>query len=297
MASRKRTPDQTPSQPPAPPVLKIPRDEARQRILAQIDIGNALLNGSWHSEGGSNNPSQWRDYNYEMLRRMFTTEEYAKRFSGAGISLVLFAGDYRDPNEDISPKVNELKSLLARLDIIDEDVSVNTRIEAQQGEGATDYTKKGVEKSPSRVFLVHGRDEEAKAIAARYLQNLDMEPIILSEQASEGLSIIEKIERYSDVDFAIVLLTPDDVGRLSSAETSEDKPRCRQNVIMELGYFIAKLGRKKVCALKKGEIDMPTDFIGPVWTPMDAGGAWKLTLAKEMKAAGLKIDSDKLLDA
>jgi predicted nucleotide-binding protein len=95
------------------------------------------------------------------------------------------------------------------------------------------------------------------------------------------------------VGFAVVLLTPDDVGR--SVKEEQLKPRARQNVLLELGYFISHLGRAKVCALKRGEVDIPSDFAGVVWEKMDDGNGWKLSLARELKAAGHDVDLNKAL--
>lgn len=80
-------------------------------------------------------------------------------------------------------------------------------------------------------------------------------------------------------------------------EEDKLKPRARQNAILELGYFIAKLGRKHVCALHKGGIEFPSDYHGVVYTAFDEGGAWKMELAREMKAAGLDVDFNKVVDA
>jgi len=144
-----------------------------------------------------------------------------------------------------------------------------------------------------RVFIVHGHDGEARETLARTLGQIGLEPIILHEQANRGRTIIEKVEANSDVGFAVVLLTPDDVGR-AAAET-DTRPRPRQNVLLELGYFIGLLGRDRVCALRRGEVDVPSDFAGVVWTDMDAGGGWRLSLARELAAAGHDVHVDRLL--
>jgi predicted nucleotide-binding protein len=143
--------------------------------------------------------------------------------------------------------------------------------------------------SGSKVFLVHGHDESARETTARFLEKLGLEPIILHEQPNAGRTVIEKVERYAEVAFAVVLLTPDDIGGLNSAQ-QELKPRARQNVILELGYFLGKLGRSHVAALLKGEVEKPSDYDGVLYVPMDAAGAWKLQLARELKNAGLNID-------
>lgn len=142
-----------------------------------------------------------------------------------------------------------------------------------------------------RVFVVHGHDGEAREMVARFLKAMDFEPVILHEQANQGGTVIEKFEANSDVGFAVVLLTPDDVGR--SVKEEELKPRARQNVLLELGYFIGHLGRDKVCALRRGDIELPSDYVGVVWEKMDDGGGWKLALARELKAAGHEVDLNK----
>ena len=128
---------------------------------------------------------------------------------------------------------------------------------------------------------------------ARFLGVIGFEPVILHEQANMGRTVIEKVEANSDVGFAVVLLTPDDVGR-AKADTDLE-PRARQNVLLELGYFIAKLGRTRVCALKRGNVEIPSDFAGVVWEPMDDAGGWKSRLGKELEAAGQKIDWNKVM--
>lgn len=106
---------------------------------------------------------------------------------------------------------------------------------------------------------------------------------------NKGRTTIEKFEHHADVGFAVVVLTPDDVGKLKDEDSAVLRPRARQNVIMELGYFIGRLTRRGVCALQVGDdIELPSDILGVVWTPFDAG--WKLALAKELKAAGYTID-------
>jgi predicted nucleotide-binding protein len=138
-----------------------------------------------------------------------------------------------------------------------------------------------------RVFIVHGHDEGAREAVARYLERIGFEPVILHEQANQGRSVIEKVEAHGDVSFAVVLLTPDDEG----AKVGEAlEPRARQNVLLELGYFIGRLGRPKVCALMRGTVSIPSDFAGVVWEQMDVGGGWRQSLARELQAAGHEID-------
>lgn len=144
-----------------------------------------------------------------------------------------------------------------------------------------------------RVFIVHGHDKEAKEAVARVLQTLELEPIILHEQPNMGRTIIEKFEAEGDVGFAVVLLTPDDLGK--SKDDAQLCLRARQNVILELGYFVGKLGRANVCALVRGKPELPSDFAGVVYEPFDDQGKWKLVLGRELHAAGYRFDTAKLL--
>lgn len=146
----------------------------------------------------------------------------------------------------------------------------------------------------TKVFIVHGHSETARETVARFVQQMGFEPVILHQQHNGGRTIIEKIEHHGDVGFAVVLLTPDDVGGVSEAELA---PRARQNVILELGYFIGRLGRNKVCALKSGELEIPSDYHGVVYQVLDAAGGWKLSLARELQSAGYEIDWRRLAQA
>ena len=144
-----------------------------------------------------------------------------------------------------------------------------------------------------RIFVVHGHDEGARETVARFLMQLGFEPIILHEQANRGGTVMEKIETHGDVGFAVVLLTPDDEGCVKGGTP---EPRARQNVLLELGYFLGRLGRDKVCALKRGSVEIPSDFAGVVWESMDGHG-WKQALGRELEAAGHEIDWNKVMRA
>jgi predicted nucleotide-binding protein len=146
----------------------------------------------------------------------------------------------------------------------------------------------------NKVFIVHGHDGEARETVARFLEKLGLQAIILHEQANQGRTVIEKVEAHSDVSFAVVLLTPDDVGHVKGGVPA---PRARQNVLLELGYFIGRLGRSRVCALKRGELDIPSDFAGVVWESMGSDNGWKLALARELKVAGHDIDLNKAVSS
>jgi predicted nucleotide-binding protein len=150
------------------------------------------------------------------------------------------------------------------------------------------------EGAPSnRVFIVHGHDELLKTKAARFLEKLGFEPIILHEQASKGKTIIEKIEEYTDVGFAVVLYTADDKGASNAdAEKGTLAARARQNVVFEHGYLIAKLGRNRVVPLVGDKVELPSNISGIVYV---SKSDWQLDIAKEMKAAGYTVDFNRVL--
>lgn len=154
------------------------------------------------------------------------------------------------------------------------------------------------EKSSSRkVFVVHGHDQAMKESVARCLDKLELEPIILHERSDQGRNVLQKLQdESSDVSFAVVLLSGDDTC-IDKNNPSNIKTRARQNVILELGYFIGVLGNKNVLTLFNPEnnFEMPTDYAGILYTEYDFAGNWRFKLAKELKESGLNIDVNKLL--
>lgn len=156
--------------------------------------------------------------------------------------------------------------------------------------------KPSTQKQNDSIFIVHGHDDATKEKVARFVEKLGLEAIILHEQVTKGsMTIIEKFEEYSrKARFAIALFTPDDVAYPLGYE-DQRKPRARQNVILEMGYFVGALGREKVCVLFKGDVELPSDILGVVYTKIDESDAWKISLAKELKMAGYNIDMNKFI--
>lgn len=175
--------------------------------------------------------------------------------------------------------------------------SSSTRGEKQQDRDRTmksSGTPSNDQPSSNKVFVIHGRDDGAKETVARFLTKLGLEPVILHEQANLGRTIIEKFEYHADARFAVALLTPDDAGSLQG-DKNNLKPRARQNVIFEFGYFIGKLDRKRVCALVKGNVEKPSDYDGVLYIPLDDFGGWEKKLIKELKSAGYDVDANRAL--
>ena len=149
----------------------------------------------------------------------------------------------------------------------------------------------------TNVFIVHGHNEEMKQSVARTIDKLDLNPIILHEQANKGKTIIEKFTDNSDVLYAIVLLSADDIAYLKTDSLDNGKFRARQNVIFELGYFIGKIGRERVLALHQiiDDFEIPSDYSGVIFVPYDDNGKWKFELVKELKAIGVNVDANKII--
>lgn len=200
----------------------------------------------------------------------------------------------RDPFDELALKCGHLEGLIAK-DDGDTDVQSSTAVQssATLSRGAIGMTP--AIGATRRVFVVHGHDGEVKVTVARFLEKLELQPVILHEQPNQGRTVIEKFElSSSDVAFAVVLLTPDDIGT-SKDTTSDLRPRARQNVILELGYFLGRLGRTRVCALYRGDVELPSDYQGVLYIEFDSAGAWRAKLAQEFVEAKLTINLQGLI--
>ena len=160
--------------------------------------------------------------------------------------------------------------------------------DSEQGQSQSEGRGDQAQKMGNAVFVVHGRDTGRKDTVVRFLkEDLNLQTVVLQEKPDESLTVIEKFERYAaQAGFALALLTPDDVGSLGSS-TESAQSRARQNVIFELGYFVGKLGRSRVRALKAGEVEMLSDYEGVIYTTMDDAGGWREELRRELRNAGL----------
>ncbi len=146
-----------------------------------------------------------------------------------------------------------------------------------------------------RVFIVHGHDSELKTELEVFLKNSGLDPIVLHRQPDQGATLLEKFERHSDVGFAFILLTPDDVAftvdQLAEPEAKRRlEKRARQNVIFEFGFFVGRLDRSRVCCLYKGDVTLPSDLNGLVYKKVsESVESLGYALLKELRAAGYAI--------
>src|SRR3990170_3441078 len=175
------------------------------------------------------------------------------------------------------------------------------------------------------IFIVHGTDFTPVKELNAIIQEAGLNPIVLHEQASKGMTIIEKLEKYSNVGFAFIILTPDDIGvgkqegrKMMASVVGKDsltaeeyiewsknslnvsnmlwkfygmfKDRARQNVVLEFGYFMGKLGRERICCLYKGDIELPSDMHGICYVPFkDSINEAKPMILQELREAGYEI--------
>ena len=265
-------------------MLKVPANEAVKRLNDRINLAQGLME---NEEGKlSDKFNRWDAYNFELIQCMFTGEQL----------IIEYNTPLREPTADrvlgVLSKLTVIKWFLERIQVLK---SIVDRVElfhpAKKIKSTNTTATANKQTNSKKVFIVHGQDELAKVKVARFIEKLGFEPIILHEQSNGGKTIIEKIEANSDVGFAVVLLTPCDVGAKKGEELN---PRARQNVILELGYFMGLLGRSKVCALVKGDLEKPNDISGVVYTLMDDNDRWHVDLAKELKAVGYNVDMNKI---
>lgn len=226
-----------------------------------------------------------------LLRKIFGDKtHYLSSLKDIRFSPSIYASGM--PNSIFEEKFNDgKKELLNLLHIIIEDLQLDPIINEQKNQAHK------VTPSSEKIFIVHGHNEEMKSAVARIIEKLKLEPIILHEQPNKGKTIIEKFTDNSEVSFAIVLLSADDILYNKNENPETAKYRARQNVIFELGYFIGKLGRDRVLALHEQEknFEIPSDYSGVLFVPFDKSGKWQFDLVKELKALGYLVDANDIL--
>jgi predicted nucleotide-binding protein len=289
--------------------LSVGRGEARERITAQIEKGRQILNQERHSAADVasliEEYRKWNDFNQELLRMLFSgNRRILGDYTNHGFGAMSFGEP--GPQEDLRfysgltrDAIAKLESIEERLELIPEAPFLHAATAEPSPEALPGYravTRAEAASSTRRVFVVHGHDDRVKEAVARFVSQLSIEPIILHEKPNEGKTIIEKFEKHSrGVGFAVILLTPDDKGGTALSDPAKYQPRARQNVILELGYFIGALGRNKVCAIYSQGVELPSDINGVLYIPFDEADGWRLKLAREIKSAGLDVDMNKAI--
>ena len=277
---------------PAPlPELRVTLEEAQSLVDEQLRRGQGIRDREITDRAALGDTrrdySTWVEYNRDLLRMILSTGEVAEDFARS-VRLVGWGGntdlteDVKDLRIDIGAHLRRLESVRERLPLYGGDTATATpRTTSQVANGR-------------RVFVVHGHDHATLDRVVRLLSDLDLEPVVLRDQPNEGRTIIEKFEAHADVTYAIVLMTGDDLGGVANARREEMRLRARQNVVLELGFFIGRLTRRRVAALVERDVERPSDIDGVLYVPLDDSGIWRLALAKEMKAAGLPVDLNRI---
>ena len=234
----------------------------------------------------------WDDFNTEVLKSSFSSPPkniFLVEYTDITKSLQLFSSSYSSSKhvrllriiEVLRTKINYLEMIKTKANaykiIYQSDKKIENHI---------------INTANNQVFVVHGHDELTKLEVVRFIEKLGLEPIVLHEQPTAGKTIIEKIEKYSNVGFAIVLYTACDIGALKS-QKKKLNPRARQNVVFEHGYLIAKIGRNNVCGIVKDNVEIPTDISGLVYIPYN--GNWRFELARELTSSNYSIDINKAI--
>jgi len=229
---------------------------------------------------------KWSEFNCTLLNTAFTNNAIASEYERAAFGMSLNSGDTGNLKlfaDSVEQQFQKLESIAERLHLYPEPRAVVVDARATMP----------IEHRQQKVFVVHGHDDAPKAEVARFIERLGFEAIILHERPNTGRALITKFrEETADVGFAVVLMTPDDLGK---AEKAVDlKPRARQNVVFELGFFIGKLGPERVAALVKGDIELPSDFDGVVYISVDKED-WQAKLGGELETAEYTIDWNKVM--
>jgi predicted nucleotide-binding protein len=287
-----------PPEPEGEPELLVPRSQMDQELEVQIAQGQELLEqtAAAMEKPLSRPPSEenfralrdkyytWNDYNEQLLRSRFSTGKLIDEYRG----VIMGLGGEGNEHEKLDRLRSNFNRKIRRLGSIRQRLSLFNSVEISTAQDDLSGPQIG-----DTIFIVHGHDGETKLEVAGFVERITGgRPVILNEQADLGLTIIEKLEKYaSEAGFAIILLTADDVGKAKGA--AQLNPRARQNVVLECGYFMAKLGRGRVVVLYETEVELPSDVSGVLYKSL--AGNWCIELARELKAAGIDIDFSRII--
>lgn len=272
-----------------------PAVRVRSELEQARDAGQALL-GSAPGDGSGLTAFReqylsWESKTSAVLEASFKvsgflTSSPKDEFNGTAVALLdLKISSTTIPFErlpevltDIREKVRVLKSIESRLEVYEASMVVPAPVGSPED---------------APIFLVHGQNLERREVVRRFLETItDRDVVVLAEQPNRGQDLLGKLlSNAQQVGFAVVLLTADDTG---GRDEDTQRPRARQNVVFELGLFIGLLGREKVAALNDPQIEIPTDFSGVAYLPIE-GASWQIELARELKAAGITVSLDSAL--
>ena len=275
--------------------LKRPIDEIRALIGEAQSAGETLLASAPAQDDAIATFREqylaWEARTSALLESSFATSGFMTtspkdEFVGTAVSLLdlkisgtpIPLGRVPEVLSDVREKQRVLRSVVDRLELY----------LPLQGGGSANRVA-----DDAPIFLVHGRELARRELVRRFLETVTgRDVVVLADQPNRGKDLLGKLLTNAQAaGFAVVLLTPDDVGGLAEGDQS---PRARQNVVFELGLFIGLLGRDKVAALNDSSVELPTDFSGVAYIPIE-GESWQIELARELKAAGIQVSLDLVL--
>lgn len=272
------------------------RDETENFLEEQIahgrklleDTGNVIGDGEESYKERTHVIERWDALTAEGLRAMYVDDGPGEEFREAATGYIFRVIGQSDEDtfqyrrEGMEAGIHILISLQERLQFAVPAVGGSATTQRSETDGTP--TSRG-------VFVVHGRDEGLRDSVARVLEKLKLDPVILSEQPWRGRTVIEKFEDHSETaKFAVVILSADDWGRgPDDSDWPAGPNRARQNVILELGYFMGRLGRRHVAAMLGPGVAEPSDIRGLGYISL-AESNWTLKLGNELVAAGFDVD-------
>jgi predicted nucleotide-binding protein len=277
--------------------LKVNRQEAAHVLSAHGEEGNTLLALATELpnepafQGWRRNRTRWIKRTEDALKHIYADDGAAKEFLDSAYPKVALRGasqwqlNLGFDCEYVQDAINTLISLSERLQYADEPALPPA---------VTQPAVMQPEKDEPVIFLVHGHDHNTRDKVRAFLDRASAhqyEIVILDEQASKGDTVVEKLETHASASqYAVVLLTGDDEGG-PKGKPGQFRPRARQNVILELGWFQGRLGRKKVAVLRDDDVEQPSDIAGLVYISL--ASEWERLLARELKAAGFDVILDR----
>ncbi len=288
---------------PEPSSLQVSRKDAEEKIDARIAKGEELRGEQIQNAPGLEDARQryyqWDDYNRTLLDTLFTGRTFQNEYSSP--LHIVFGGsgglhyDINEHKDDIRRKMGRLQSIRDRVELLKEPVQV---MPSHSSTLETNFSSPNplrdrlsdVRGDKDKVFVVFGHNEMARLKLENFLHRSGIDPIVINQQPKAGRTIIEQIEHHSNVRFAVVLLTDDDLGAAKEdvKTVSDLKPRARQNALVELGYFMGRIGRDKTVALVSPGIEKPSDYDGVLYISLESD--WENELKRELRAAELQVN-------
>lgn len=271
--------------------------ELKERVQLALELLRTPVTESNEYEYLKARYSTWDEFNAHLLSVLFTTDEFQRQYKQPviGAMTVSFYGRTLKENRDqlertIWDKIRKLEWIRERLKLI----QVYEPVSLSETKSSTSDTV--VLPESGRVLIVHDRDEQAKNALEAMLYSFRLEPVALHRELGDSRTVTEKFETYTNIKYAFILLSPDDLAQSVFGGDSRNEQlltaehRERGNVIFEFEYLVGKLGEKRVCCLYTRGASLPTDVAGLVYKKFESNVYEKKhEIRKELLAAGYTV--------